>query len=88
MIHGVKGDRVTIYEDPVTEKIREGRATLVNFINKDSDGRETWEVQFVDEKELYVRSFYPRDNSRSRRRRSGRSERVSTTKRTERRQLS
>jgi len=61
MIHGVKGDRMTIYQDPKTEQKREGRADLVEFISKDPDGRETWKVRFEGEAELYTRAFYPRD---------------------------
>lgn len=41
-----KGDIVTIYQDPLTEKNKEGQARLLRFINEDHD-MEFWEVKFL-----------------------------------------
>lgn len=42
-----KGDIVTIYQDPLTEKNVEGQAQLGRFINEDR-ALEFWEVKFLD----------------------------------------
>lgn len=53
-----KGDRVTIYEDPVTCEKPEGIAVLVRQLNSDDgDGLERWEVIFDDEHEAYARTI-------------------------------
>lgn len=47
-----KGDVVMVYEDPITEKKPEGKATLVRFIDTDNDGYvvlKRWEVMFADD---------------------------------------
>jgi len=45
-----KGDVVTIYEDPLTQKKPEGKAKLLSFIGKAiNQPLEGWWVQFVDD---------------------------------------
>lgn len=53
-----RGDRVMIYEDPVTCEKKEGIATLVRQLNTDDgDGFERWEVIFDNEHESYPRTI-------------------------------
>lgn len=49
----VKGDRVTIYEDPITCQKREGRATIIEIM----PGKDLVEclVRFVGENETFTR---------------------------------
>ena len=54
------GQMVTIYQDPLTQAKREGRARLVSCENDDSgvyDGRmlQQWLVRFEGESEVYTR---------------------------------
>lgn len=50
------GDRITIYQKPVTQEDKEGRATLIRPLGKPSqDNLQLWEVQFVGEDEIYQR---------------------------------
>ena len=52
------GDKVTIYQDPITKQKEEGKATLVKFLSKDDDfGTEDWEVGFDNEVETYTRTI-------------------------------
>lgn len=49
------GDKVNIYEDPITEQRREGQARLVECMDRDAhgDGRmERWIVDFGDGQEV------------------------------------
>lgn len=57
-----KGDIVTIYEDPITEKIPEGKAVLLRPVNSDED-LEWWEVRFKGEDDTYYR-FIKTDESK------------------------
>jgi hypothetical protein len=41
-----KGDTVTIYQDPLTKKNKEGQARLVRLIN-DGGEFECWKVRFL-----------------------------------------
>ena len=43
-----KGNVVTIYEDPITEKVEEGDAELVKRLKYLSDDCEYWKVRFLD----------------------------------------
>lgn len=54
------GDIVMIYQDPITQKDPEGRATLVRQISPDEgDGLSRWVVRFWDDPEAcYVRTIY------------------------------
>lgn len=42
-----RGDFVDIYEDPLTCLVLEGKARLILFIDRLSDGQEMWKVEFV-----------------------------------------
>jgi len=42
------GRIVMIYEDPMTEKIPEGKARLIKLIDR-RDGLEEWDIQFCDD---------------------------------------
>ena len=55
------GDRVMIYEDPLTKKKQEGMATLMELQACDpGDGRlEYWLVHFDGDKGYYYRTIYP-----------------------------
>jgi hypothetical protein len=44
-----KGQVVMVYEDPVTETRPEGKAQLLDLIEKYTDGIEHWWVQFLDD---------------------------------------
>lgn len=48
-------DIITIYEDPITEKIPEGKAKLLRKIYNKSD-MEFWRVSFLNEKNLHQRT--------------------------------
>ncbi len=53
-----KGQRVTIYEDPITQLKPEGDATLVREYRPDTgDGLSMWEVQFDGEDEFVLRTI-------------------------------
>ena len=53
-----KGDRVRIYENPITEKKLEGEATLVSRYRPDTgDGLYMWEVRFGNEEETVLRTI-------------------------------
>ena len=41
------GDKVMIYEDPIIQKKPEGKARLIELINR-GIGEELWEVRFMD----------------------------------------
>ena len=57
-IQGKPGDKVNIYQDPLTKKKLEGIATLKRFQGKnDFNAIEAWEVQFDGEAEIFVRSI-------------------------------
>ncbi len=51
-----KGQKLTIYQDPVTKQMPEGEATLVEFVSKDDypPYREDWKVLFDGEGEFAV----------------------------------
>lgn len=62
-----KGDKVMIYEDPITEKKEEGWATLVKPVNRDfGGGLERWDVRFDNEPEQTfertIKRFAAREN--------------------------
>ena len=59
----VKGDRVTIYEDPVTCQKREGRATIIEItsIMPNKDLAECL-VRFVGEDETFTRQVNINNN--------------------------
>jgi hypothetical protein len=42
-----RGDKVTVYEDPITRVKPEGEVELIT-IQDESDGMEFWEVRFKD----------------------------------------
>jgi hypothetical protein len=41
-----KGDTITIYQDPLTRKNKEGQARLIRFVSESHD-MEFWEVKFL-----------------------------------------
>ena len=41
------GDIVTVYEDPITEKIIEGKAKLINPIGSSIGDHQYWKVIFI-----------------------------------------
>lgn len=47
-----KGQIVTIYEDPITQKKPEGKAKLIKR-HHIVDNMEYWQVEFLDEKGAY-----------------------------------
>lgn len=55
------GDRVMIYEDPLTREVVEDEATLVQRVDKVSPSQdrlcERWIVRFDDDEETYERSI-------------------------------
>ena len=51
----VEGDRVTIYQDPITCQKREGRATVVKVLREEEDGLVECLVRFIDETEEFIR---------------------------------
>lgn len=56
-----KGDVVTIYEDPITQKKPEGRARLISRdIKAVGDGLEYWSVQFLEDYEDITQRFIKR----------------------------
>lgn len=55
-----KGDKVMIYEDPITEQKPEGVATLIKELSRDTGyGLSCWEVRFDgdDPSETFGRSI-------------------------------
>jgi len=55
------GDRTTIYDDPLTKRRAEGRATLINPIDGDNmPGLEYWDVRFPGEGATYPRRIAPK----------------------------
>ena len=53
-----KGDRVQIYENPITEEQLEGEAILVSRYRPDTgDGLSMWEVMFDSEEETVLRTI-------------------------------
>ena len=53
-----KGDRVLVYEDPVSEEKPEGVAILIRKLQDIDPGfMEYWEVVFVGERERYHRAI-------------------------------
>jgi hypothetical protein len=49
--------QVMIYQDPITEKKPEGKATLLHKVMDLSDGLERWKVCFAgDDGEVYERT--------------------------------
>ena len=54
-IRGRTGDKVKIYQDPITKKKLEGEATLVQFQSANDDGLEDWLVKFPGETETNQR---------------------------------
>lgn len=45
-----RGLRVTIYQDPITQKKAEGEADLLRHISTDTEsGMERWRVQFLSD---------------------------------------
>ena len=56
-IRHTKGERLVIYQDPVTRKKPEGEAELVEFHHKESFApyMEVWRVKFIGEEETYER---------------------------------
>ncbi len=51
-----KGQKVTVYQDPVTCEKKEGLATLVKKERED-DLCETWQVRFNSERNAYARQI-------------------------------
>lgn len=52
------GDIVNVYEDPITEKKLEGKATLISrIVGSNNSTYERWYVRFEGEHELYERSI-------------------------------
>lgn len=51
-----KGQQVTVYQDPMTEQIEEGRAELISF-NNSFYGIERWTVRFVGEQRHVERAI-------------------------------
>lgn len=48
--------KVTIYQDPITQKVPEGEAVLLHKVRNLSDGQELWKVCFKgDDGEVYER---------------------------------
>lgn len=44
-----KGDKVMVYEDPISKEVSEGEATLIESLGSEAfDGREYWKVKFND----------------------------------------
>lgn len=60
MVQLLKGQRVEIYQDPITKKDFEGKATLVSEYRPDvGDGLSMWQVRFDDELgQTYLRTIY------------------------------
>jgi hypothetical protein len=53
------GDKVIIYQRPITKEDPEGTATLVEQIGEDvGDGLTLWVVCFPRERATYVRTIY------------------------------
>ena len=53
-----EGERVNIFQDPITQRKHEGVATLKRFVGKDDKtGIEDWEVQFNGEEETFQRAI-------------------------------
>ena len=55
-----KGDIVTIYQKPITREDKEGKAELLSLYRSDDtgDGLEMWNVRFLDDDYLTVRTIY------------------------------
>jgi len=54
-----KGDKVMIYEDPITQLKPEGMATLTTRLSSDGDRRQRWRVVFDAEPDAkYDRNIY------------------------------
>lgn len=49
-----EGDVVTIYMDPLTERLEEGEAELVALLRGVDEGVSIWEVEFLDEPGMIV----------------------------------
>lgn len=58
-----KGERVMIYQDPITEKLEEGKAELISFNNSYYE-LERWQVRFIGENRHVERTI--RTNGRNR----------------------
>jgi hypothetical protein len=53
------GDKVMIYQRPITQEDPEGKAKLIEQIGEDvGDGLTMWLVKFPDEESTYVRTIY------------------------------
>mgnify|MGYP001466248638 CR=1 FL=1 len=54
-----RGQKITVFQDPLTCKTPEGDARLIQFIEKYHDGLERWQVRFLGEKEKFERLIDP-----------------------------
>lgn len=59
-----KGQRVQIFQDPLSQLKPEGMATLVKFCHGD-EGLEHWDVKFDGERQVYQRWIAAPKNSTS-----------------------
>jgi len=55
-----KGQIVTVFEDPLTEKKPEGEAKLIEFSGTTPMGLKEWMVQFLDDKPKEDDSEWPK----------------------------
>lgn len=53
----VRGSRVEIFRDPLTEIHLEGLATLESFYSIDDPDSELWNVRFPDSNQTYIRKI-------------------------------
>jgi len=62
-----KGDRVKIYEDPFSQDVLEGEATLIKHEWSDTEGGEQWRLRFDGDCESIVsRYIYPKNKVQAR----------------------